>query len=126
MRAGVLFGRNFDADFLLWHASARQKVNDELSAEYSLERLVLPSDPEPESTWIHVVRASQFFTEDLFLRVFFQTNSSIERQNLRAVFVWRYRRPFGTLQVAYQRGTAGFGQRSDQGHTMFLKATAVF
>jgi hypothetical protein len=126
VRAGVLFGRNFDADFQLWNASARYKVSDELSAEYSLERLVLSPDPEHESTWIHVVRANQFFTKDLFLRVFFQTNSSIDRQNLQAVFVWRYRPPFGTVQVAYQRGTAGFGQRSDQGHTMFLKATAVF
>lgn len=126
VRAGVLFGRNFDADFQLWNASARYKVSDELSAEYSLERLVLSPDPEHESTWIHVVRANQFFTKDLFLRVFFQTNSSIDCQNLQAVFVWRYRPPFGTLQVAYQRGTAGFGQRSDQGHTMFLKATAVF
>jgi len=72
-----------------------------------------------------VVRASQFFTKDLFLRVFYQTNSAIDRRNLQAVFVWRYLPPFGTLQVAYQRGTAGFGQRSDQGHTVFLKLTTV-
>ena len=124
--AGVEFGRNFDADFTLWSASARYKVTPQLSAEYSLERLVLNPDPDGESTWIHVLRANQFFTKDLFLRVFVQTNSAIERNNVQAVFVYRYRPPFGTIQVAYQRGTAGFGERSTQGHTFFLKATAVF
>ena len=43
-----------------------------------------------------------------------------------AAFVYRYRPPFGTIQLAYQRGTAAFGQRSDQGDTLFLKLTGVF
>jgi len=126
VQVGVEFGRNFDSDFQLWTAEARYKVTPQLSAEYSLERLVLTPDPEQESTWIHVVRANQFFTKDLFLKVFFQTNTAIDRKNLQAVFVWRYQPPFGTLQVAYQRGTAPFGERSDQGNTLFLKATVVF
>jgi hypothetical protein len=126
VRAGVEFGRNFDADFQLWSASARFKATDQLSAEYSLERLALSPDPDQQSTWIHVVRVNQFFTKDLFLRAFFQTNTAIDRTNPQVVFVWRYKPPFGTLQVAYQRGTAAFGERSAQGHTLFVKATAVF
>ena len=50
----------------------------------------------------------------------------IDRRNIQATFVWRYQPPFGTLQFAYQRGTAEFGERSDQGNTFFLKATTVF
>jgi hypothetical protein len=123
---GVEFGRNFDSDYLLWTGSARYKLTAALSAEYSLERLELDPDPQRQSTWIHVIRANQFFTKDLFLRVFLQTNSAIERNNIQAVFVYRYLPPFGTLQVAYQRGTAAFGQRSTQGNTIFLKATTVF
>ena len=57
---------------------------------------------------------------------FFQTNSAIERNNVQAVFVWRYLPPFGTFQIAYQRGTAGFGERSTQGNTLFVKTTTVF
>jgi hypothetical protein len=34
--------------------------------------------------------------------------------------------PCGTIRAACQRGTAPFGQRSDQGNTLFLKATTVF
>jgi len=126
VRTGVEFGRNFDADFALWTVSARHKVTSALSGEYSLERLVLDPDPLGQGTWIHVVRADQFFTKDLFLKMFFQTNSAIDRRNIQAVFVYRYLPPFGTIQLAYQRGTAAFGQRSTQGDTLFLKATTVF
>jgi uncharacterized protein DUF5916/cellulose/xylan binding protein with CBM9 domain len=123
---GLQFGRNFDSDFVLWTGSARYKLTQALSAEYSLERLELDPDPRGQSTWIHVIRADQSFTKDLFVRLFFQTNSAIERNNVQAVFVYRYLPPFGTLQVAYQRGTAGFGERSTQGNTLFVKATTVF
>ena len=126
VRAGLEFGRNFDAQFMLWTTTARHKMTSKLSIEYSLERLVLDPDPEREGTWIHVLRADQFFTKDLFLRLFFQTNSAIDRENLQAVFVYRYLPPFSTIQVAYQRGTAGFGERSTQGNPLFLKATTVF
>jgi len=123
---GLAAGRNFDADFQLWRADAAYKLTQSLSLQYALERLILTPDPDSQSTWIHVVRADQFFTKDLFLRVFFQTNSAIERENIQAVFVYRYRPPFGTIQLAYQRGTAEFGERSGQGNTLFVKATWVF
>ena len=123
---GAELGRNFDADFRLLTASGRLKPTPQSSLEYELERLVLDPDPENESTWIHVVRASQFFTNDLYLQLFYQTNSVIERRNVQAVFVYRYAPPFGTLQLAFQRGTAAFGQASEQGNTLFLKVTRVF
>lgn len=125
-QAGLTFGRNFDSDFRLWTATARRKLGDQLSAEYELQRLSLDPDPERRSTWIHVLRATQSFTKDLYLRTFFQTNSAIERHNIQAVFVWRYQPPFGTIQVAFQRGTAELGQRSEQGNTLFVKITTVF
>jgi hypothetical protein len=126
IHGGVQLGRNFDADFQLWSLLARRKLTTALSAEYELQRLMLNPDPDQAATWIHVLRASQAFTSDLFVRVFFQSNSAIDRRNLEAVFVYRYRPPFGTLQLVYQKGTAAFGQRSTQGHTLFLKTTAVF
>ena len=102
-----------------------RKLTDALSAEYELQRVRFTPDLTSSSTWIHIVRGSHFFTSDLFLRVFFQTNSAIDRRNLHVTFVYRYLPPFGTLQFVYQRGTAEFGQRADQGHTVFVKATAV-
>ena len=126
VQVGYGFGRNFDSDFRLLAVTARRKLGDMLSAEYELQRFSAEPDPEGRSTWIHVLRANQSFTKDLFLKLFLQTNSAIDRRNVQAVFVYRYRPPFGTVQVAYQRGTAAFGQRSDQGHTLFVKMTGVF
>jgi hypothetical protein len=123
---GYEFGRNFDADFELWRAAARRKLSDAASVEYELQRARFRPDPSDNSTWIHIVRGSQFFTPDLYLRVFFQTNSAIDRRNVQAAFVYRYLPPFGAVQVVYQRGTAEFGQRSEQGNTLFVKATTVF
>jgi hypothetical protein len=123
---GVEFGKNFDSDFRLWTAEAGYKMTAQLSLEYELQRLTLNPDPELESTWIHLMKANQFFTKDLYFRLFFQTNSAIDRKNLQAVFVYRYQPPFGAIQLAYQRGTAEFGRRSEQGNTFFLKATRVF
>jgi hypothetical protein len=126
VQVGLEFGKNFDLDFWLWTAEAGYKVTKQLSLEYELQRLILNPDEESESTWIHVLKADQFFTKDLYLRLFFQTNSAIDRKNLQAIFVYRYQPPFGTIQLAYQRGTAEFGQRSQQGNTLFLKVTRVF
>ena len=126
VRVAYQFGKNFGSDFQLWTVGAGYKLTEQMSIEYDLERLVLNPDPGDASTWIHVVRADQFFTPDLYLRLFFQTNSAIDRNNIQALFVYRYRPPFGTIQLAYQRGTAEFGERSVQGNTVFLKMTAVF
>jgi hypothetical protein len=126
VQVGFRGGKNFDAVFQLWTARAAYKPTEQLSVEYELERLTLRPDPENESTWIHVLRADQFFTNDLYLKLFLQTNSAIDRRNVQAVFVYRYRPPFGTFQLAYQRGTAEFGERSRQGNTFFLKVTTVF
>lgn len=123
---GVERGHNFGEDFTLWKASAKRKLNDASSVEYELQRVHFTPDPTGRSTWIHIARGSYFLTSDLYVRAFFQTNSTIDRQNLQAAFVYRYLPPFGTLQLVYQRGTAALGQRSDQGHTLFLKATTVF
>ncbi len=126
LRVNVEFGRNYDADFQLWSAGVRRKLTPQVSVEYSLERLWRSPDPDGNSTWIHVVRANQYFTKDLFVRVFAQVNTAIDRRNIQAAVVWRYLPPFGTVQMVFQRGTAAFGERSEQGNTLFLKATTVF
>jgi len=126
LSATYRFGRNFDADFQLVSGSARYKPTTQSALEYELQRLVLDPDPDDDTTWIHVVKANQFFTNDLYLQLFFQTNSAIDRRNVQAVFVYRYKPPFGTIQLAFQRGKAEFGERSDQGNTLFLKVTGVF
>jgi len=130
------FGRNFDLDFRLWEGKLNYKLSQDFSLEYSLTRLVYEPDPEGENTWIHVVRATNYFTKDLFLKIFYQINSAIDKKNIQVLFVYRFQPPFGLIQLAYQKfgliqlayqkGTARFGERGTQGHTLFLKVAYMF
>ena len=126
LEVGYRLGRNFGSDLRLWTASAAYKPTSQLSVEYELERLVLEPDPEGETTWIHVVRANHFFTPDLFLRVLYQTNRGSDRENVQAVFVWRYLPPFGLVQLAFQRGPLRLGTQAGDENALFVKGTVVF
>ncbi len=120
------YGRNFDSNFTLIGGQLRQYLYRNLSLEYTLNKLFLSPDPENENTWIHVIVANQYFTKDLFLKLFYQINSVIDKRNIQLVFVYRFQPPFGLFQLAYQKGTAKFGEKGVQGHTLFLKLAYVF
>jgi hypothetical protein len=120
------FGRNFDRDFHLIEGGANFKLTEDLSVSYGLERVMFDPDFENESTWIHVIRATNYFTNDLFFKLFYQVNSSIDKQNVQILFVYRFQPPFGSIQLAYQKGTGEFGEKGAQGHTLFLKFAYMF
>lgn len=120
------FGRNFDLDFKLYGAAFNYKLMESLSLEYELNRLFIQPDPQGESTWIHVLRLTNYFTKDLYFKFFYQTNTAIDKYNVQALLVYRYQPPFGTIQLAYQRGAGRFGEVGDQRHTLFLKISYVF
>jgi hypothetical protein len=120
------FGRNFDSDFSLYEGQLNYKITKGLSLEYAITRLTLNPDPLEEGTWIHVLRTTHYFNKDLFLKVFYQVNSAIDKKNIQVLFVYRFQPPFGLIQLAYQKGTAGFGERGTQGHTLFLKIALMF
>lgn len=125
-RMNCTFGRNFDSEFTLWGGSVKKQVGEVFSIEYSLARLFQRPDPETESTWIHSFRMTQYFTPDLFLKFFYQTNSVIDKRSLQLVFVYRFQPPFGSIQLLYQKGSAKFGEKGEQGDTLFLKLSYVF
>jgi len=119
-------GVNYGSDLELWGAEAAWPFGDRLRLSYELTRLGLEPDPEGDTTWIHVLETRYNFNPDLFVKLFLQTNSAIDKENVQALFVWRFKPPFGALQVAYQRGTSTVGQQSEQGDTFFTKLAWVF
>ncbi|MFB0566044.1 MAG: DUF5916 domain-containing protein [Candidatus Aminicenantaceae bacterium] len=120
------FGRNYDLNFKLIEGNLNYKITQDFSFQYALVRLMYDPDPESESTWIHVIRATNYFTNDLFLKVFYQLNSAIDKKNIQVLFVYRFQPPFGSIQLAYQRGTARFGEKGTQGNTLFMKIAYMF
>ena len=119
-------GRNYDNDMKLLEGEVQFKISDAWNVQYGLTKLWMTPDLENESTWIHVVRSNYYFNKDLFLKLFFQTNTVIDKKNVQVLFIWRFLPPFGSLQIAYQRGTSRFGTKSDQGNTLFTKLAWVF
>jgi hypothetical protein len=119
-------GVNFDSDLLLYGLELEWKLSDRWNLSYSLTRLELDPDPELESTLIHVFNSDYYFNPNLLIRVFYQSNSAIDKENVQTLLVWRFLPPFGSLQVAYQRGTSEFGTPSEQGDTLFTKLQWVF
>jgi hypothetical protein len=119
-------GTNFDSDLLLYGLELEWKLSDRWNLSYSLTRLELDPDPELETTVIHVFNTDYYFNPNLLIRVFFQSNSAIDKENVQTLLVWRFLPPFGSLQVAYQRGTSEFGTPSEQGDTLFTKLQWVF
>jgi len=120
------FGRNFDRDFQMLEGNVNFKLTPEFSTSYGIERVLFDPDPEGENTWIHVLRATNYFTNDLFLKFFYQVNTVINKRNIQVLFVYRFQPPFGSIQIAYQKGTGEFGERGTQSHTLFLKFAYMF
>jgi hypothetical protein len=125
LRAFAGRGTNFESDLTLYGASADWAVGGSWRFGYSLTRLRLDPDPELDTTWIHVVETVYAFSPDLFVKLFTQTNSAIDKVNVQVVGVWRFKPPFGSVQLAYQRGTSETGETSSQSDTVFAKLSWV-
>ena len=123
---GVGTGTNFGSDLKLATLKLQYRLSKAWELSYELTWLELDPDPEMESTWINVLRSSYYFTNDLFISLFMQTNSVISKENVQLLGVWRFKPPFGSLQIAYQRGTSEIGAPSEQGDTLFTKFSWVF
>jgi len=119
-------GENFGDDLWLYEAAVAFKITDAWNLDYELTYLDLKPDLAGRSTWINVLRTTYYFTNDLYTKLFLQNNTAIEKENIQLLVVWRILPPFGSLQVAYQRGTSELGEQSEQGNTLFAKLSWVF
>jgi hypothetical protein len=119
-------GYNYDNDLTLWGGSARWQIDDQWRVSYEITKLELDPDPEEDSTTIHRFEVLYAYNSNLYAELFMQTNSAIDKENIQAIGVWRFKPPFGLLQVAYQRGTSEQGQESTQDDTFFTKLAWVF
>jgi hypothetical protein len=120
------FGRNFGLNFDLIRGTVNYRLAQDLSIEYGLTRLVFDPDPDGDSTWIHSLRTTYNFTSDLFLKLYYQVNSAIDKMSIQVLFVYRFQPPFGLIQFAYQRGSTVFGVAGERTDTLFMKIAYLF
>ncbi|RKY89704.1 hypothetical protein DRQ09_00910 [candidate division KSB1 bacterium] len=95
------WGKNFDRDYKLYSASAKFKPSRKLSIEYSLKRLIFNPDPNNNTTFINILICNYQFNPDLFIRLFVQNNSSIDRYYIYSIFGYRFRPPYSAIYVVF-------------------------
>lgn len=91
------FGRNFDRDFQLAELNTTFNILKKLTLNYELKYLTFTPDPTNESTWLNVLGLDYYFTNDLWIRIFTQNNSSTDKLYFYGLFGWRFKPPFGAI-----------------------------
>ncbi len=124
-RINYEIGHSYGLDYHLIGAGLNYNILKNLSFEYDLNKLKFDPDPDNESTWIHIIRMTKYFSKDIFLKFFYQTNTAITKNNIQALFIYRFQPPFGTVQLAYQRGSNRFGNIGEKWDSVFIKFSYV-
>ena len=118
-------GRNFDRDFHLFKGMTRFKITKKFAIEYSFNCLTYIPDTTNASTFINILSASYYFTRNLWIQVFAQSNMAFKRIYLYGKFGWRFKPPFGAIYLVYTRDELllPFDTKKSQEDIIFLKVT---
>ena len=119
-------GHNFDRDFNLITGTARIRILNKVNISYELNILNYDPDPGDNSTVINVLGVDYFFNKDLWIRVFTQNNSHINKFYFYGLFGWRFKPPFGALYLIYSSDRYDEylpDQELIQSKVLFLKLT---
>ncbi len=126
-KLGYTVGHNFGKDFQLWTAETKLRVFQKLNLTYELNIIKFDPDPENKSTVINVLGADYFFHKDLWIRVFTQNNSAINKYYFYGLFGWRFKPPFGAVYLIYSSDKYDVYLPTDtdiiQSKLLFLKLT---
>lgn len=96
-------GRNFDRNLDLFTWTAKVKLSEKLSLDYTGNSIHFEPDTANYSTFLNVLSANYYFTKDLWVRLFAQNNSSQERFYVYGMAAWRFKPPFGAVYFIYSR-----------------------
>ena len=130
-------GKNYDSDMEVVAGGIQVTILRGWNLEYEAEKTWLSSAGPEENCLIHYVRSTYYLTNDLFFKLFYQTkyglnrfwrdpDFDLQRKTVQVVAVWRFLPPFGSVQLAYQEGTARHTDEQARGRTLFAKFSWVF
>ena len=124
----VTFGHNFGSDFSLLEISKNLQVSRNLAVEYELGRVYFGYGRQPRNHFVHTLRATNYFTENFFLKLFYQasTRRDDHKVNFEVLVTYRLLPPSGFIQVGYYIGTPRFGWKEIRGNSLFLKIGYTF
>jgi len=130
------FGNNYDSEFEILSGSVQINLMDGLNFEYQFDKTWFHQDMKADNNWIHYLRTSYYFNNDLYLKLFYQTKYSLEdkfrvsdfdleRKTIQLAFVWRFLPPFGAIQIVYQEGCSRISETENTSTSVFTKLSWV-
>lgn len=101
-------GKNFGRKMNIWEGSTSVMIFKKMALNYSVVKLDFdPNSTEDlklrieRSTLLNIISLDYYFTNDLWLHVFAQSDSHRERIYFYGKFGWRFKPPFGALYLIY-------------------------
>jgi hypothetical protein len=94
-------GKNFDADFKYLKADVRLNPFEKAAVAYSFQKLDFDPDDEFQNTIINVLTLNYNFTPDLWIKLFAQNNTSVDRVYFYGLIGWRFIPPFSAVYLIY-------------------------
>ncbi len=133
------YGKGYNYDRDLQHASLgfEIKILEGWNLSYMIRGYWFNPYSKDDNTVIHYVRSTYYLNKDLYFKLFYQSRYDVtervfnpdfdlNRQTAQFVFVWRFLPPFGSLQLAYQRGATIATAENNQNQSLFAKLSWVF
>jgi len=118
-------GKNYGSSFIMLEVSKKFKISKNFFSEYYLQLLEHDTEVFFNNSTIHVIRLTSYLAKNLLLKFLYQSKSDIKKVNLSVVCLYNLQ-PFGSIQLVYQKGTARFGEKGTQDHTLFFKFSHAF
>jgi hypothetical protein len=118
-------GHNFKSTFQMYEIFKQLRITEQLFSEYDFCLLNYDDERYFKSTRIHVLKITYYANQNLTWKLFFQVNLAIKKTNVHLICLYNLL-PLGTIQVVYQKGTAVFGVKGTQDHTLFLRLSHTF
>lgn len=122
----VSAGKNYGSNFHMFTISKKFELMKNFFSEYDLNRIQYTDQGRFQSTTVHVLKFSIYAGENLFFKIFIQSNKEIDKANFQVVCTYTFKPPYGIIQVVYQKGSVLFHERDKSGPTLFLKLGYTF
>jgi len=121
-------GEHFDLEFQMMKISKSLSISRtlNLAADFYSINYEGNTDPNFQRNTIFVIKAKQYLTPEIFLRVYLQSNSVLHKKNILAQCVYQFKPPLGTVQLAYIKGDPSFGEIGTEHDRILIKITYGF
>lgn len=123
---GVTMGKNFGLNFNMLEVRKNLHVTQTLDIELMLARTYFTYGRSGRNDFLHSLKAINYFNEKLFVKLFYQVHSQLDKFNMELLINYHFLPPSGYAQLVYQLGRARFGESYGPGNTLFLKVGYTF